>query len=49
MAPGKLPSVSEMKYTVSITDVDGEKVEVLTTGSVSEIFSMFSQYGNMLK
>ena len=48
-APGKLPSVSEMKYTVSITDVDGEKDEVLTTGSVSEIFSMISQYGNMLK
>ena len=37
--PGNLLTVSEMKYTVSITDVEGAKVEVLTTGSVSEFLA----------
>ena len=31
----RLPSVSELGYTVSISDVDGENVEVLTTTPVS--------------
>ena len=35
VAARRLPSVSELGYTVSISDVDGENVEVLTTGPVS--------------
>ena len=36
VAARRLPSVSELGYTVSITDVDGENVEVLTTGPVGK-------------
>ena len=42
---GKLPSVSGMGYTVSITDVDGERIEVVKNGSVSEIFDLLLPTG----